>query len=89
MNKQELIKEMSSTSGLSISETKRVLDAMISIAIKTLSRGESISLQNIGVFSVVERVAKTGRHPMTGAEIKIAPKRVVKYKANCPGPHLL
>jgi nucleoid DNA-binding protein len=34
-----------------------------------------------GTFSVVKRKARTGRNPQTGKAIKIAAKKVVKFKA--------
>jgi DNA-binding protein HU-beta len=87
MNKSELIEDMSSSSGLSKTETKKALDAMISIALRTLTKGEKIQIQNVGTLSVKVRAARKGRNPQTGKEISIPTKRVVTYKANCPGPH--
>jgi DNA-binding protein HU-beta len=34
-----------------------------------------------GTFSVVKRKARTGRNPQTGDKIKIAGKKVIKFKA--------
>jgi DNA-binding protein HU-beta len=34
-----------------------------------------------GTFSVVKRKARDGRNPQTGKKIKIAAKKVVKFKA--------
>ncbi|MBF4806215.1 MAG: HU family DNA-binding protein, partial [Pseudoleptotrichia goodfellowii] len=33
-----------------------------------------------GTFGVQKRAARTGRNPQTGKEIKIAAKKVVKFK---------
>jgi DNA-binding protein HU-beta len=38
-------------------------------------------LVGFGSFSVAKRAARTGRNPQTGKEIKIASKKVVKFKA--------
>ena len=42
--------------------------------------GESITLIGFGSFSVATRAARTGHNPQTGKEIKIAEKKVVKFK---------
>jgi len=34
-----------------------------------------------GSFGISNRAARTGRNPQTGKEIKIAAKKVVKFKA--------
>ena len=46
-----------------------------------LKSGDRVSLVGFGSFSVSHRAARTGRNPQTGAEIKIAAKNVVKFKA--------
>jgi len=38
-------------------------------------------LVGFGSFSVSKRAARTGRNPQTGKAIKIAAKKVVKFKA--------
>ena len=40
-----------------------------------------VSLVGFGSFSVSERAARDGRNPQTGAVIKIAAKKVAKFKA--------
>ena len=49
--------------------------------VKTLKKGDKISLVGFGTFSVTKRAARTGRNPQTGKTIKIAAKKVVKFKA--------
>jgi len=38
-------------------------------------------LVGFGSFSVATRAARTGRNPQTGQELKIAAKKVIKFKA--------
>ena len=81
MNKAELIESMSAESGLTKADAKRALDAFISSATKALKKGDRVALVGFGSFSVSKRLARKGRNPQTGAEIKIAAKKVVKFKA--------
>ena len=46
-----------------------------------VAKGESVQFIGFGTFSVQERAARTGRNPQTGKEMKIAAKKVVRFKA--------
>ncbi len=85
MNKNELVSAMAANSGLSKADAKRALDAFISSTSNALKNGDKISLVGFGSFSVQKRNARTGRNPQTGKEIKIAAKKVVKFR---PGSEL-
>ena len=41
---------------------------------------KNVQLIGFGTFSVSQRSARTGRNPQTGKEIKIAAKKVAKFK---------
>ena len=87
MNKSELIDRATEISGLSKSDTRRALESTIKIISRTLQDGDSIVIRGVGSFRTGNRAARTGRNPQTGKEIKIPLRRVVRFKANCPGPH--
>ena len=81
MNKAELIEAIAAESGLSKADAKRALDAFVSTTSAALKSGDRVALVGFGSFSTSERAARTGRNPQTGKEIKIAAKKVVKFKA--------
>lgn len=81
MNKAQLIDRISEETGLTKADSKKALEAFVSTTGSALSNGERVALVGFGSFSVSERAARTGRHPQTGKEIKIAAKKVVKFKA--------
>lgn len=81
MNKAELIDAIAAKAGLSKADAKKALDGFISATSGALKKGDRISLIGFGSFSVSQRAARTGRNPQTGKEIKIAAKKVVKFKA--------
>lgn len=49
---------------------------------KALKKGDRVALVGLGSFSVSQRAARTGCNPQTDKEIKIAAKKVVKFKAD-------
>lgn len=81
MNKAELIDAMSSDAKISKADAKRALDAFLNATTKTLKKGDRVALVGFGSFSISKREARKGRNPQTGKEIKIAAKKVVKFKA--------
>lgn len=81
MNKTELIDAMASEAGISKAAAKKALEAFFEGVKKTLKKGDKVSLVGFGSWSVSERSAREGRNPQTGKTIKIAAKKVVKFKA--------
>lgn len=81
MNKAELIDAIASGADLTKADAKKALDAFINATSGALKKGDRVALVGFGSFSVASRSARTGRNPQTGKEIKIAAKKVVKFKA--------
>jgi DNA-binding protein HU-beta len=48
---------------------------------RALTDGGAVQLVGFGSFSTGQRAARTGRNPSTGAEIRIAAARTVKFTA--------
>ncbi len=81
MNKAELVDAMASSAKLSKVDTTKALDAIVKSIGKSLKKGERVMLIGFGTFSVAKRAARMGRNPQTGKPIKIAAKKVAKFKA--------
>ena len=81
MNKTELIDKIATGAGLSKAEAKKALDATTAAIKEALVKGDKIQLVGFGTFSVNERPAREGINPATKAKIKIAAKKVAKFKA--------
>jgi len=81
MNKAELIEAIAAESKLTKADAGRAIDATISAITKSLKKGDNVVLVGFGSFSVAKRAARTGRNPQTGKVLKIAAKKVAKFKA--------
>ena len=81
MNKAELIDAMASDANLSKADAKRALESLTSNVTSALKKGDKVALIGFGTFAISARAARTGRNPQTGANIKIAAKKVAKFKA--------
>lgn len=81
MNKTQLVDAIAAEAKLTKVDAKKALEAFVKITGKTLKKGDKIALVGFGSFTVTAKPARTGRNPRTGAAIKIAAKKVVKFKA--------
>lgn len=80
MNKAELVSKIAEASDLTKVAAEKTLNSVLDVIATALANDESISLIGFGSFSVTKRAARTGRNPQTGKEMKIAEKKVVKFK---------
>ncbi len=81
MNKAEFVIKVAEATDLSKAAAEKALNSVFDVLACTLANDENITLVGFGTFSVVKRAARTGRNPQTGKAIKIAEKKVVKFKA--------
>ena len=80
MNKNEFIDRICEKTGLSKVDAGSALDAVTDLITDSMKAGEEIIFVGFGGFKVVERRARTGRHPQTGKAMQIAASKVVKFK---------
>ncbi|MBU2054616.1 MAG: HU family DNA-binding protein [Proteobacteria bacterium] len=81
MTKAELIAAMAEGAGVTKAAAGKALEACTAAVAKELKKSGRLGLVGFGTFSVVRRKAREGRNPQTGKTIKIAAKKVVKFKA--------
>jgi len=81
MNKTELIEKIAANTQLTKADSKKALEATLEAISAALAVGDKISLIGFGTFSVTDRPAHEGINPSTKQKIKIAAKKVVKFKA--------
>ncbi len=80
MNKTDLVKAVAAT-GLTQVAAKKAVDAVVCAIKDSLKKGKPVQLIGFGTYTVVKKPARVGVNPATGEKIKIAAKKVVKFKA--------
>lgn len=85
MNKVELITAMAEASGLSKTDTEKVLNAFTSIVTEEMKKGNKVQLVGFGTFEVADRAARVGINPQTKEKQQIAACKAPKFK---PGKSL-
>ena len=81
MNKTELVSAVAKQAGLTNAQSKAAVDAVLDAIAGALKNEDKVALLGFGTFSVNERPAREGINPATKQKIKIAAKKVVKFKA--------
>jgi len=81
MNKVELIDAVAAKAGMTKVDARKAIDAILDVTKAELRKDGKVALVGFGTMAVVKRPARTGRNPKTGKAIKIAAKKVVKFKA--------
>lgn len=81
MNKSELIEATAKAADISKAAAERALSAMIDAVVKTVAKGDTVTLVGFGTFKSSKRAARTGKNPKTGEALKIAATTVPKFSA--------
>ena len=79
MNKSELIDRIAQSADLGKRQAEAALDAVVTAVIAETKAGNRIALSGFGTFSPTSRAARMGRNPQTGAPVKIAASKGVKF----------
>lgn len=81
MNKTDLVAAVAAQAGLTKAQAQKAVEATVDAIAGALKGGEKVQLVGFGTFSVVEKAAREGVNPATGAKIQIPAKKVAKFKA--------
>lgn len=86
MNKNELAKEIACRMSVTVVKAQCFIDTMSEVISESITRNDSVLIQNFGHYTPWKQTERIGRNPRTGKICSI-PKRVsVKFK---PGKGLI
>jgi DNA-binding protein HU-beta len=78
LTKSQVTAEIAAANNLTKKQGAEVLQTLVDLAYKNAKN--SFTLPGLGKLVLVNRKARMGRNPATGETIKIAAKRVVKFR---------
>lgn len=81
MNRSDLIEALVKETGVTKVAATKSVDTIFNTVKSGLKRGDSVAIAGFGSLSVAKRAARTGVNPRTGAKLKIAARKVVRFKA--------
>ena len=82
VNKSDLIDRVAGAAGVEKRQAEGVLDAFFSTVVSSAKSGDKVAWPGFGSFSISQRAARTGRNPQTGAPVKIAASKAMKFTAS-------
>jgi DNA-binding protein HU-beta len=89
VNKTELIDLVSDKAGLDKKSAGAAVEAVIDGVMSTVKGGDKVSILGFGTFNPTSRAARTGRNPQTGAPVKIAASKSVRFAPGAGFKNLL
>ncbi len=78
LTKSQIAATLAEQNGLTKKQVAQVLESIVALAYKNAKN--SFTLPGLGKLVLVNRKARMGRNPATGAAIKIPAKKVVKFR---------
>ena len=78
LSKSQIVASLAETVGLTKKQAVESIEALVALAYKNAKN--SFTIPGLGKIVLVNRKARMGRNPATGETIKIAAKRVVKFR---------
>ena len=78
LSKSQIVASLAETVGLTKKQAVQALESLVALAYKNAKN--SFTIPGLGKIVLVNRKARMGRNPATGETIKIAAKRVVKFR---------
>lgn len=78
MNKGDLVAEVAKVVS-SKKDAQAAVDCVFAAITTAMANNEPVTLVGFGTFKTMERQARKGRNPQTGAEIEIAARKTPKF----------
>jgi len=80
MTQTQIVQTLADSCEISKNVAKNLLDSLAQTAVTEVKKNGLFVIPGIGRLVRVERKARMGRNPATGTAIKIAAKKVVKFR---------
>ena len=80
MTKSQVLATLAEQTNLTKKDVTSVVDAMAELGYKEVKKNGEFIVVGFGKMVKAKRKARMGRNPMTGEEIKIPAKTVVKFR---------
>ncbi len=76
--KEDIIKNLSFSTGFSLNYSKKIINDLVEILIKNIKSG-NFNLKNIGTFKIIYKRERIGRNPKTREEFVITSRKTISF----------
>jgi DNA-binding protein HU-beta len=81
MNKAAIVEAVHGVLNTTKVQAEQVVDTVFDSIVKSLKKGEEVSIAGLGIFSVKARAARQARNPRTGEAVNVPAMNVPKFRA--------
>lgn len=81
MNKAGLVDAVHDVLGGTKVSAEQVVETILETIVKSLKKGDEVSIAGLGIFTVKQRKARQARNPRTGATVNVPAMKVPKFRA--------
>jgi len=82
MNNKDFITELASRTGMTTSETQRMVNRLTETLGDYFQDGDTVQISNFGSFEVKKKMERVMVNPSTGQRMLVPPKLVLGFKPN-------
>jgi len=82
LTKSNIVEAICEQVGFTKKQSVETVEALLEIIKRTLEKGDDVLVIGFGKFCVNEKRARRGRNPATGADMMLAPRKVVTFKCS-------
>lgn len=75
-----LTRETAREAGVTVRETRAIIDALLNVIGNSLLAGEAVNLHGVCTLKTVDRAARRARNPQTGETVTVPAKRALVCK---------
>lgn len=80
MNKTDLIDHVQQSADISRAEATAAVDSVIDVIVRSVRKGENVTIVGFGVFEKARRAPRTARNIGTGEKIRLRAKNVPAFR---------
>ena len=81
MNKASIVEAVHGVLNTTKVQAEQVVDTVFDSIVKSLKKGDEVSIAGLGIFSVKARAARQARNPRTGEAVNVPAMNVPKFRA--------
>ncbi len=82
LTKSQIKDAIQSQLNLTGKQSHEIIETVLEIIKTALSSGEDVMISGFGKFSFKQKLQRRGRNPVTGENLILAPRRVVKFRCS-------
>ncbi len=82
LTKARIMDEIQNKLSFSRKRSVEVVETLLEIMKRSMENGEDVLISGFGKFCVKQKKERKGRNPATGANLMLAPRRVVTFKCS-------